>query len=282
MQNILYLGPQASNSYIAAEKFVELENLENINLIPKGSIKNIIDAVDENQDLIAVVPIENSIEGIVRETMDNLIRTADESVVISRELILPISNCLISKAKEISQIKTIVSHPQAIAQCHGFISKFFHDDVKIINSSSTSDAVKSLIEQDETFAAIANAKAAEYYSIPVLEKSISDDKDNKTRFVCLSRQQKNKTDNDKTSLVFATDNKPGALVEALKIFQDLEINLSYIDSRPSKKNFGTYTFFVDCEVHSEDEKFKEALNRLRKTITFYRFLGSFPKSLDLQ
>jgi prephenate dehydratase len=91
--------------------------------------------------------------------MDNLIRTADESVVISRELILPISNCLISKAKEISQIKTIVSHPQAIAQCHGFISKFFHDDVKIINSSSTSDAVKSLIEQDETFAAIANAKA---------------------------------------------------------------------------------------------------------------------------
>ena len=128
-------------------------------------------------------------------------------------MVFPIHHCLISKAKDISAIKTIISHPQAIAQCRGFILKTFGDGIKVMNAPSTSDAVVSLIEKDGTFAAIGNAKAAEFYGIPVLKSNINDEDDNKTRFVYLSRNLVQPTGRDKTSIVFSTDNKPGALVK---------------------------------------------------------------------
>ena len=280
MHNILYLGPVGTNSHMAAEEFVKKEKIKDAKLIPYGTIKSIIREIDQKPSLTAIVPIENSIEGVVRETLDNVIRTKDKSVVISKEIIFPIHHCLISKANDISTIKTIISHPQAIAQCQGFILKTFGDDIKIVNAPSTSDAVMSILEKDNTFAAIGNKKAAEFYGIPILFFNINDEDDNKTRFVYLSREISKPTGKDKTSIVFSTDNKPGALVRILDVFRQENVNLSYIDSRPSKidlKEYGPYIFFADCEIHCSDEKFRRVIGKIKPFITFYRCIGAYSR-----
>lgn len=279
MQDILYFGPAGTNTHMAAKKFVEAEKIKDANLIPKRTIKTVISEIDQNPELIGIVPIENSTEGMVRETLDNIIRTKDQNVVISKEMVFSINNSLISKAKDFSSIKTIISHPQPIAQCQKFISKNFGDNIKLVNSSSTADAVISLLDKDDSFAAIGNDIAAEFYSMPVLASNISDEDDNKTRFVCVSRNRPAESGKDKTSIVFSTDNKPGALVRILEVFRDAQINLSYIDSRPSKRDLrecGPYIFFADCDIHCENEKFKSVLKKIQPLITFYRFIGSFP------
>lgn len=279
LQDILYLGPPGTNTHMAAEIFIKTQQLKHINLIPKRTIKSIIADVDNNPDLAGIIPIENSIEGFVRETFDNIIRTKDKNVVISKEMIIPIKHCLISKAEDFSSIKTIISHPQAIAQCQKFIMNNFGDGVKIVNAPSTSDAVVSLLEKDVSYAAIGNEKAAEFYNVPIRSYDISDEDDNKTRFVFISRACPSPSGHDKTSIVFSADDKPGSLVKILEVFGKEDVNLSYLESRPAKKDlgqFGPYIFFADCDVHCEDEKFKKVLCEIKPFIGFYRFIGSYP------
>jgi chorismate mutase/prephenate dehydratase len=271
MEKILYLGPNGSYTQIAAEKLAE-----NQELVATNSIKKIIDTIDQNQNILGVIPIENSIEGIVRESIDNLVRTEDTTVQIIKEIILPISHCLITKATNIEQIKKIYSHPQALAQCNGFITKNL-PNAEIIATSSTAEAVKQISTQDETFAAIANQKAAQIYQIPILMTEINDEPDNQTRFVLIGRQQLPKTGKDKTSFAFSTANKAGALVDVMSVFKKHAINLSYIDSRPSKKEFGTYTFFIECDAYITDENLQATLKEIKPLTTFVRFIGSYPK-----
>lgn len=270
MNKILFFGPCGSNTQIAAEKLPITGILE-----PVGSIKRIIDLIDQNPDLSGVVPIENSIEGTVRETIDTLVRTKDEKVQIVREIILPIEHCLITRAKDFSQIKKIYSHPQALAQCNGFIVKNF-PDAEIIGASNTAEAVKIVSVQDESFAAIANEKAAEIYNVPILARGISDEKDNQTRFVLIGREQLPKTGKDKTLFVFTTVNQAGALADVMLVFKKYNINLSYIASRPSKKEFGTYSFFIECDAYIEDAALKSAIEEISPLTTFIRFVGSYP------
>lgn len=271
MKKILYLGPNGSYTQIAAEKLAD-----NQELIPQSSIKKIIDNIDEDENLLGVIPIENSIEGIVRESIDNLVRTKDAKVQIIKEIILPISHCLITKAKNIEQIKKIYSHPQALAQCNGFIIKNL-PNVEIIATSSTAEAVKQIAKEDETFAAIANEKAAQLYQMPILKTEINDEQDNKTRFILIGRNQHPKTGKDRTSFAFSTVNKAGALVDVMSVFKKHDINLSYIDSRPSKKEFGTYTFFIECDAYIADENLNATLEEIKPLTTFVRFIGSYPK-----
>ena len=271
MNRILFFGPKGSNTQIAAEKLVDARFLE-----PVGSIKRIIDLIDQNPDLTGVVPIENSIEGTVRETIDSLIRTKDENVKITQEIIIPIEHCLITRAKDLSQIKKVYSHPQALAQC----SNFLHGKIpmaEIIAAPNTAEAVKIISREDESFAAISNEKAAEIYGIPVLARKISDETDNRTRFVLIGRKNNPKTGKDKTSFVFATINKPGALADVMTVFKKYDINLSHIDSRPSKKEFGAYSFFIECDMHIEDESLKSAMKEILQLTVFLKFLGAYPK-----
>lgn len=270
MNKILFFGPCGSNTQIAAEKLSLAGILE-----PVGSIKKIIDLIDQNSDLMGVVPIENSIEGTVRETIDNLSRTKDEKVQIVREIILPIEHCLITRAKDFSQVQKIYSHPQALAQCNGFINKNF-PGAEVIAASNTAEAVRIVSEQDESFAAIANEKAAEIYNVPVLARGISDEKDNQTRFVLIGREQLPKSGKDKTSFVFSTVNQAGALADVMRVFKKYDINLSYIASRPSKKEFGTYSFFIECDAYIADESLRAAIEEINPLTTFIRFVGSYP------
>jgi len=271
MKRVLFFGPNGSNTQIAAEKLVDASALESV-----GSIKKIIDLVDQNPDLTGIVPIENSIEGTVRETIDNLFRTQDSGVQILKEIIVPIEHCLVSSAKDFFKIKKIYSHPQALAQCNGFLSQNF-SDAEIIAAPNTAEAVKRISNKDDSFAAIANEKAAEIYGIPVLVRKISDEIDNQTRFVLIGREAFPKSGRDKTSFVLATANRSGALADVMMIFKKYNINLSHIDSRPSKKEFGEYLFFIECDAHIDDDALQSALTEIKPLVALIRFLGAYPR-----
>ena len=279
MKKLLYFGPEGSYTQIAMNKGIALLNLTNYITEPRQYISDIIFELDQNPDYIGVLPIENSIEGIVRETVDTIIRT-DNYLRIFQEIFIPISHCLCNTTGDINKVKTIISHPQALAQCNGYIRNLREKlgfDIQTRSATSTSQAVKSLSELDETFAAITSPQTAELYNTKILAKAINDEKDNKTRFICIGRNYPHKTNNDMTSIAFTTLNKPGALADVLSVIKEYGLNLSHIDSRPSKKTFGEYMFYVDIEGHIEDENVKTALERIKPLTTFYYMLGSYPR-----
>lgn len=275
IKELLFLGPKGTYSEIAKNQFLSLLPSENIEQKPFSTVKSIIDYVDKNEFSAGIIPIENSIEGIVRETMDNLLNIKDPELKVTAETVIPVNHCLVSKAKDINKIKKIISHPQALAQCQNFISKTFGSDMEQIEKASTSKAAQELLSLDETYAAIANQRSAELFHLNILAKNINDERDNKTRFVMLSRSNTTPTDNDKTSIAFVTKNQPGALVKVLNVFDSLNINLLYIDSRPSKKNLGEYVFFVDFEGHVEDNASQKVLDLIKLNTNYIKLIGSY-------
>ncbi len=277
-KTLVYMGPEGSYTEMALEKAIEKYKFEKVTKIMFPSIVQVIEYLDNNNGYGGVVPIENSIEGIVRETVDNLIRTTSRVMIVG-EIYIPISHCLISKAKDLSVIDTILSHPQGLAQCIHFIKRTFPDGVEQIKETSTSEAVKKLTELPANYAAIGTEKAAELFGLQILAKNINDEKDNMTRFIYLDSYTPKPTGNDKTSFAFSACNKPGALVGVLQAFNENNINLSYIESRPSKKVFGDYTFFIDFDGHIEDENVQKTIGKIAPLVSYYRFLGSYPKGV---
>lgn len=277
VNNIYFLGPEGSyteqaKNIFMKEFFVIVEKQYSLH-----TIKSVLKSIDKDSNSIAVLPVENSVEGIVRETIDNLIRLKDDSIKIISECILPVNHCLLAKSRDISGIKTIISHPQAIAQCLDFINRDF-PTANIIEDVSTSAAAKRVSDSDDlSIAAIASEYAASLFGLDILQKNINDENDNQTRFIMLGRDFTYSTGFDKTSIAFSTKNEAGALYKVLKVFSDFKINLLYIDSRPSRKNLGEYTFFIDFEGHVQDNNIKNALGSLSQFINFYKLNGSFKR-----
>ncbi len=274
---IAYLGPEGSYCEEAKNIFCNSLRLNDYAQKFFYSIKNVIDFTDNNINAIGIIPVENSIEGIVRESIDNLVRIKDTNLHISAETVIEINHCLVSKNNNLSQITKVISHPQALSQCQNSMHKLFSSKFEFIETSSTSRAMHELLNKDDSYAAIGSETGANKLGLTILKKNINDEKDNKTRFILISRNPSVITGNDKTSIVFATNNEAGALVKVLKVFEQLQINLCYIDSRPSKKFLGEYVFFVDFEGHPEEEAGKEALKRIKPYTNFLRVLGAYPK-----
>jgi prephenate dehydratase len=276
VKKIAYLGPGGSYTEMAKDIFCKKYEL-NAELHPMSTIKSVLEFVDDNPDSVAVLPVENSIEGAVRESIDNLIRTKNPNIKILSEVVMPIRHCLLARTTEIYSINGIISHPQALAQCQNFLHNEMPKNLHIIQSVSTAEAAKSLQNYNLTYAAIGSRKTAEIYNLNILKDNINDDPDNQTRFALIGDFDTPKTKNDNTTLAFSTENKSGALLEILKIFHDYNINLSYIDSRPSKIKFGEYTFFVDFDGHITDKKVTEVLNKIQKHTHYYRLVGSYER-----
>lgn len=277
LKKIVYLGPDGSYCELAKNDFCRTAGYENILQEYFPTVKKIIECVDKNPDIAGVIPIENSIEGIVRETMDNLLTVSDENLKISAETIIPVNHCLISKSSDLTKIKKVISHPQALAQCQNYLQKNFGTAVEQIEKSSTSKAASELCNLGTEYAAIANAGSAKLYGLNILSENINDEPDNKTRFIFISRNKTVSTGHDKTSIAFATKNKAGALVKVLNVFDAMSINLLYIDSRPSKKNLGEYVFFVDFEGHLNDEPVQRVLDLIKLNTNYVKILGSYKR-----
>ncbi len=264
--NISFLGPKGTFTHEAA---YILEG----NLIPYCTIPAVMESVSNGECQFGVVPIENSIEGPVGLTLDSLAHKFD--LKIFKEMVIPINQNLIVNPKTVmNDITDVYSHSQAIAQCQEFIRD---NEIQPHYAVSTASAAKSILG-DKTKAAIGNSKAAEIYGLEILKPNIQDLDNNETRFVVLSKNDHDPTGRDKTSIIFSIyEDKPGMLYKILGVFEKESINLTKIESRPSKKGLGKYLFFVDFYGHRKDKTVQNILNELDGLTYFLKVLGSYPE-----
>ena len=238
---------------------------EEISTIPK-----IVDLLNKNSSAFGVLPIENSIEGIVRPSIDALYAA---NVKIRAQIDVKIEHCLFSKGRK-ENIKHIISHPQALAQCCGYILENFDSRIDLIEANSTAAAANELTAKNITYAAIASFDLGQKLGLNLLDVNIGDVKDNKTRFVLASKTPVDLGRETRTSIVFNTKNEPGALLKILQIFNKYNLNLIYLESRPSKKVFGEYNFFADIDKGVSEIAL--ALSEVERECNFYKLLGSYP------
>jgi prephenate dehydratase len=273
MKRISYLGPEGTFSHEALLKYCG--NSKEIISIPMPTIVDVIKSVDKGEADEGVAPIENSIEGSVNITQDVL--TFESEAKIIRELTLPIKHNLIAKkGVKIKNIKKIISHPHATAQCRMYLSANL-PDVEIIAANSTAEAIKKLTNLDPDVAAIGTKTAAQLYNLEIIADDIEDSKVNKTRFIFLGSYIPSKSGLDKTSIVcFLKKDKPGSLFNILKEFADRNINLTKIESRPARKEIGDYVFMIDMEGHIHDKVIYDAIESLRRNVYMIKILGSYP------
>jgi len=271
MRRIAYLGPPGTFSEEAALLYAPQAHH-----IPMPTISAVAAAVLSGMAHEGVVPIENSQEGSVPETLDVLIH--EEGLMIRQEVVLAIEHhLLVRPGTTASDVQVIFSHPQALAQCRRFLERCF-PKAEVVAAFSTAAAVEEMMARQGA-AAIGTLRAAHIYGAEVLARSIQDRRPNLTRFVALAREDHPPTGRDKTSLAFtfATEDRPGLLVGALKEFSCREINLSKIESRPTGDRLGTYIFLVDVDGHRQEPHLAEALEQVRGQCSFFRILGSYPK-----
>ena len=270
-RRLAFLGPRGTFSEEAALRYDP-----DGQLVPFVSISAVAAAIGSGMADEGVVPIENSLEGPVTETLDILIHSSELSV--RSEIVLPVEHLLLARAgAEASDIKIIASMPQALAQCRQFIEQRF-PKATLEAALSTAAAVEEMMGRDNA-AAIGNQRAAELYGAEVLAQGIQDRTTNLTRFVILADEDHPPTGDDKTSLAFAfaVEDRPGLLVAALEEFSSRDINLSKIESRPSKERLGVYIFLADLDGHRTEQPLAESLERVREKSSFFRVLGSYPR-----
>lgn len=275
IENIAYLGPSGSYTEMAADYFVDKYNLRG-RPVEHKTIRQVMEFVDSTPNTLGVLPVENSIEGAVRETLDNLIKLQNPNIKILSEVIMPIEHCLLARTTEFYSITGgIISHPQALAQCQNFIHTEMPYRIETIEASSTAEAARSLSNYNLTYAAIGSKKLASLYRLNILRENINDDKSNSTRFILIGDCDAPFARGMQSSLAFSTENKPGALLDVLEIFRNNNINLSYISSRPSKHKFGEYIFIVSFDGHTNSNQILRTVEEMRQKTTFFRFLGSY-------
>ncbi|MBQ9688199.1 prephenate dehydratase [bacterium] len=270
MKKLYFLGPTGTFSEFAAQKVETI--IPNLELNPVSTIAKVIDMVDNDEDCIGVLPIENLIDGIVRQTVDNIYTS---NVKIQAQFELKITHCLVSKTSDITKIKHIISHPQALAQCQRYILENFDEQIDVQCVNSTAHAGFMLEENDETFAAITSYELAQKLNLNIIATDIADLKDNKTRFVIISQKDLALGNKQRTSIVFNTKNEPGALLHILEIFNSHNLNLVYLESRPSRDVFGEYNFFTD--IDNGYEEVAEVLDKIAWKCNFYKLLGSYTR-----
>lgn len=262
-----YLGPEGTFSNEATIKITGSKD----NLLAFDNIISIFEALTNDEIDEAVVPIENSTEGSVMVTLDALMHY---NLKIKGEFLLPIHHyLLVQKGVTIDDVKLICSHPQAIAQCRRYIHK---TSKQVRATSSTADAARYVCELSNA-AVIGNKMLSQKYNLEILDEQIQDYDNNVTRFALISHEDDLQiTSNDKTSIIISLHgDKPGGLYEVLSIFARDSINLTKIESRPSKRGMGKYLFFIDMEGHRNESKIANALQDVREKVDFFKILGSY-------
>ena len=241
---------------------------------PCRDLTEVFEDVSKQETRFGVVPIENSLEGSVNQTYD-LFLTHD--LKVCGEIILRVSHCLIANPDvTLADIKTVYSHPQALAQCRIFLERIGRE---LVPTYDTAGSVKMLKEKGlKNAAAVASAKAAEIYGMQILSREIEDNPTNHTRFFVLSKEDSPITGKDKTSIIFAAAHTPGSLHQALSEFAKRNINLTKIESRPTKQKAWEYNFYLDFEGHRTEKNCAAALKALQKNGAFLKILGSYPKA----
>jgi len=267
---VAFQGERGAYSESAVYQFFS----SNVEVKPCKDFRDVFESVRKKEVQAGVVPVENSIEGSVTQNYDLFF---NYDVKVCGEVIVKVAHCLIvNPGTTMDMIKAVYSHPQALAQCRSFLE---HSKWELIPTYDTAGSVK-LIKEKKLLdaAAIASERAANIYDMHILAKDIADNKENYTRFFVLSEKDSPATGKDKTSIIFSAAHRPGSLYNALGEFAKRNINLTKIESRPTKQAAWEYNFFLDFEGHRTETRCAEALKALEKYADFIKVLGSYPKA----
>lgn len=270
--SIAHLGPPGTYAEAAALRYGEwlkAATQQTVQLLPCASIPQTFYTVAEGKTDLAIVPVENSIEGSVTTTMDTLWNL--DTLQIQRSLDLPITHAFLSRATAIANVQTVYSHPQALAQCQAWLEQHL-PQAKRIPTNSTTEALQHL-DDDPTIGAISSRRAAALYQLPILACPINDHPDNCTRFWVIGLQPS--PGGQRTSLAFSVHDVPGALVKPLQVFADRGINMSRIESRPSKRALGDYVFFIDLAGDLREANMQQTLAELALHTETLKVFGSY-------
>lgn len=275
-RRVAYLGPAGT---FTEEALLAWPDLEYETAMPFPTVEEAILAVRDKLADRAVVPIENSLEGSVNATLDCLAFEVD--LFIQAEKVCQVRHCLLARpGVGLERVTRVISHPQAAAQCRRHLLEML-PGVELEAANSTSEAARRVADSDQPVAALGSALAAELYGLEILHAGMEDHPENRTRFVLVGREKMPPTGRDKTSLVcFIHQDRPGMLLQILQEFAYRYINLTKIESRPTKKTLGEYCFFIDCEGHEEDEVVAAALKCLRCKLPRVKLLGSYPVHME--
>jgi chorismate mutase / prephenate dehydratase len=265
---IAYHGPEATHTHEAAQsKFGA-----SVAYLPQVSIAEVFEAVERGNADYGVVPIENSTEGVVNQTLDMFM---DSDLRICAQILLNTENHLVSRVKR-EQIRRVFSHPQVFGRCHQWLRSQL-PDVELIEVSSSPRAAE-LASKEPNSAALAGTMAGELFGLRVVAACIQDRPKETTRFLVIGQSASPPTGSDRTALMFSVPDEPGALFRAVEPFDLLRISVSKIESRPSRRNASEYFFFCDVDGHTSEQRIVEALAALEKQCTLVKVLGTYPKT----
>jgi len=266
MRRVSFQGERGAYSEAASVSFFENE----INAIPCSTFADVLKNTENDGSDYSILPIENSLEGSVGESNDLLLST---NLNVVGEIYHRIHHCLIGTGA-IGDIDTVYSHPQALGQCRKFIQK---NSLKTIPSYDTAGSVKIIKDLNKnSTASIASKNAAKIFDVPVILEGIEDNANNYTRFLIFAKENSDKTENSKTSIIFSVKHESGTLYQIINEFYQHKINLTKIESRPNKSTAWEYNFYVDFDGHQDDSSIKDVLQKLRDNTTFLKILGSYP------
>ncbi len=268
LMKIFFLGPEGTNSDLAARNIFK----DNAKFVPLPSIEDIFEKVAMSHSYYGVIPFENSYQGVINSSLNCLI---DYDLKILREFNFSVSHHLCSANAEfdLHKIKKITSHPQVFGQCNNWIRNNLPDVEKVV-ATSTAEAASKAVHDNEFFC-IANSYAIELFNLHTHLENIQDSNDNKTRFLVIGKSIEEKADQNKTSVMINIADKPGSLMSILQPFTELNINMTRIETRPSRNNDFLHTFFIDFEGYYEDEIIIKLLEKLEKMSEELRIIGSY-------
>ncbi len=267
---IAYLGPEGSFSEAAMRKRFG----QAAACVPCDSFDEVFRSVESGNANYGVVPVENSSEGMIGHNLDMLLQTPAK---VCGEVMLQVHQCLMSHQTDRAKLKKVYSHPQSLGQCRNWLNANL-PSVERVTVSSNSEAARLASEQKDC-AAVAGRAAAERYGVPVLVENIEDDPRNTTRFLVIGTHDVAQSGKDKTSLVMATANRPGAVHDLLTPLAENGVSMTKLESRPARSGLWEYVFFVDIEGHQQDAKVAASLEGLKKVAAFVKVLGSYPVAI---
>lgn len=271
---VICLGMGGSYSEIAKDKLFKAYDLY-LYQRSLNSIKECIDYVDENCNAIAVLPVETSYKGIIRETIDNLILTKNQNIQILAETVVPVNDCILSKTTEFYSIMGLIANPNALAKCKKFVKNEMPRQLNVVMAENMDESARLLQNYNLTYSIIGTHKTAEIYNLNILKEHIEDDKNNNRRFIVIGDGVTQPTGKDKTSIVLFLNDRQGALLDIVQVFVKYHINITQINSKMMNNNADEQAVFIDFDGHEKDEKIQQLIRDLEPFAKTIRVIGSY-------
>ena len=273
---VICLGMGGSYSEIAKDKLFKEYDLY-LYQRSLNSIKECIEYVDEYSNAIAILPVETSYKGIIRETIDNLIMTKNQNIQILAETNIPVNDCILSKTTEFYSIMGLIANPNALAKCKKFVRDEMPRQLNVVMAESMDDSARLLSNYNLTYSIIGTQKTAEIYNLNVLKEHIEDDKNNNRRFIVIGDAETQPTGQDKTSLVVFIEDRPGILMDIIQVFVKYGLNITQINSKMMNNCSMDQAVFIDFDGHKKDEIVQKLIQDLQPLCRNTRIIGSYTK-----